>query len=99
MLVDGCQTPVVGSSRTPSILDSPTLARVERARLRNETNNGGMRNSSASNYIYAQVSVYHVCMGYGLMNIFFKSIFSSLIHFKLLYKNEQQFSNHIFFLR
>jgi hypothetical protein len=36
-------TPESGSgppSRTPSILDSPTLARVERARLRLEASNG-----------------------------------------------------------
>jgi hypothetical protein len=34
-------------SRTPSILDSPTLARVERARLRLEAStNGGQREDS-----------------------------------------------------
>ena len=33
-------------SRTPSILDSPTLARVERARLRQEATNGQQRENS-----------------------------------------------------
>ncbi|KFB40946.1 hypothetical protein ZHAS_00008497 [Anopheles sinensis] len=37
-------------SRTPSIMDSPTLARVERARLRQEAdgNHGGPRAGSAA---------------------------------------------------
>lgn len=46
-------------SRTPSILDSPTLARVERARLRLEaanTKNGNVENSLERKILDPKVS-------------------------------------------
>lgn len=42
------------SSRAPSILDSPTLARVERARLRLEASNSDQREDSLERCILNQ---------------------------------------------
>lgn len=44
-------------SRTPSILDSPTLARVERARLRLEANAGHVDNSLERKILDPKVSL------------------------------------------
>lgn len=44
-------------SRTPSIMDSPTLARVERARLRLEANSGLVDNSLERKILDPKVSI------------------------------------------
>lgn len=63
-------------SRTPSILDSPTLARVERARLRLEasTTNGNVENSLERKILDPKVSTPYLF-------IYYWKLFKSKIYF------------------
>lgn len=59
MLVSTSEANSAQSSRAPSILDSPTLARVERARMRLEASNG-QREDSLERSVFGTVSYYDI---------------------------------------